>query len=363
MTYVFCIISKLDSYVKLNLFPSPYLPSKEFSSQKLILYSKRLLEEYQAWSIAIDLDQKVSKEPAITQLVANQLYLAKPKVRNDRFLINFKDAYLRELLSKCWSRVKVISVNEEEKGTIKLFYCDFGFESVVMSKDLAICPCNPMNRLTPRFTYECILNNDELISKLAVARSENDFVDFNYLNDRLDYSFLSQIPLKVDFTESLEKLNEMSRKNFCVVSVYDRTSNQNIIDLVIKNSLIELKNHIFPCIVSHINTVNDFYIQKVDPVSEQALTNLHEEIQNKVANNQLKKLESTEVCLNKLCVSIYHEDKQYYRAKITAIYNSERMVIYVFFLSTVKLWHGLRVQIIIFKMFAPCSYTGLILNT
>jgi hypothetical protein len=305
------------------------LPSKEFSSQKLILYSKRLLEEYQAWSN--DEDQKHPKEPEITQFVVNQLYLAKPKVANDRFLINFKDAHLRELLSKCWSRVQVVSVNEEGRGAIKLFYCDFGFESVVMPKDLAICTFLPFNRLIPRFTYECILSNDDLTSKLAVARSENDFVDFNYLNDRLDYSFLSQMPLRVDFSESLEKLNDMSRKNSYVVSVYDRASNQNIIDLIIKNSLIELKNHIFPCIVSHITTINDFYVQKVDPISEQALINLHEEIQHKVANNQLKKLESTEVCLNKLCVSIYHEDKQYYRAKITAIYNSERMVIYISF--------------------------------
>jgi hypothetical protein len=266
MTYIFCIISKLDSYAELNLFPSTYLPSKEFSSQKPFLY-----EEYQAWSN--DEYQKYPKEPEITQFVVNQINLAKSKVANDLFLINFKDAHLRELLSKCWSRVKVVSVNEKDRGAIKLFYCDFGFESVVMPKDLAICTFFPFNKLIPWITYECILNNDDFTSKLAVARSENDFVVFNYLNYCLDHSFLIQMLLRVDFSESLEKLNDMSKLND----------------------------------ISHITTINDFYVQKVDPISEKALINLHEEIQHEVAShNQLKKLESTEVCLNKLCVSIYH---------------------------------------------------------
>ena len=211
---------------------------------------------------------------------------------------------------------------------IKLFYCDFGFELFAPPKDLNIRAFPILSRINPRFSYECTLKDEDLIKKLAEVRSQNDFVDFNYLNDRLDYSFLSQIPLRVDFTESFESFKDVSRKSSYLASIYDKNSNQNIIDKIIAVSLIDLKNHKFPCIVSHINSINDFYVQKVDRLSQEALDNLQAEIQNKVATNSLKKLENNSVSLNKLCVSIFHEDNQYYRAKIASIFNSDRKVSY-----------------------------------
>jgi hypothetical protein len=308
----------------LNLFPSPFKSEKSFFSQKLVLYSKRLLEEYQSWSN--DLFDKTSKEPEITRLENNKVYLSKPKVASDSFLSKFKDANLRNMISKSWSRVKMLNVNNEQRDTIKIFYCDFGFESIISREEICIRAFPIISRIVPRFSYECTLNNGDLVKKLATIRSQNDFVDFNYLNDNLDYGFLSQIPLNIDFTESLEYLQDISRESSYLVTIYDKVTNQNIIDKIITNSLLDLKNHIFPCIVSHINSINDFYVQKDDPLSQEALNNLQIEIQNKVATNGLKKMEYDTVNINKLCVSIYHEDNQYYRAKIHSIFNSERKV-------------------------------------
>ena len=308
----------------MNLFPSPFKSDKSFSSQKFVLYSKRLLEKYQ--SLSNDLFDKIYKEPEITRLENNKVYMSKPKVASDSFLCKFKDANLKNMISNCWSRVKMLTENNEKRGTIKIFYCDFGFESVVSREEICIRAFPVISRIIPRFSYECTLNNDELVKKLATIRSQNDFVDFNYLNDNLDYGFLSQIPLNIDFTESLENIQDMSRESSYLVTIYDKVTNQNIIDRIITNSLLDLKNHIFPCTVSHINSIKDFYVQKDDPLSQEALNNLQIEIQNKVATNSLKKMEYDAVNINKLCVSIYHEDGQYYRAKIHSIFNSERKV-------------------------------------
>ena len=220
----------------------------------------------------------------------------------------------------------MLTENNEQRDTIKIFYCDFGFESIISREEICIRAFPIISRIIPRFSYECTLNNDDLVKKLATIRSQNDFVDFNYLNDNLDYGFLSQIPLNIDFTESLENIQDMSRESSYLVTIYDKVTNQNIIDKIITNSLLDLKNHIFPCIVSHINSIKDFYVQKDDPLSQEALNNLQIEIQNKVATNSLKKMEYDAVNINKLCVSIYHEDSQYYRAKIHSIFNSERKV-------------------------------------
>ena len=162
-TYIIHLI--LDSSVKLNLFPSPFKSDKSFSSQKFVLYSKRLLEKYQ--SLSNDLFDKISKEPEITRLENNKVYMSKPKVASDSFLCKFKDANLRNMISKCWSRVKMLTENIEQRGTIKMFYCDFGFESIVSREEICIRAFPVIGRIIPRFSYECTLNNDDLVKNLS----------------------------------------------------------------------------------------------------------------------------------------------------------------------------------------------------
>ena len=266
------------------------------------------------------------KETAVTSF--NQsLYICKPTATNNEFLNDLKDPNLRNLISKCWSRVKILTdTTAKNLNKIKIYFCDFGFESDFNLNELRIYQVPVVARVYPQFSYECILNRKDLISKLADVRLKNDFIDFNYLNEQTNCEFLCQIPLRIDFMQYLDNLIEAPKQRLHLVDIYNKESNQNIIDSLLEKSLNELKNFAFPCIISHIDSINDFYIQKVDPVSEEMLNNLQVEIQSKVLNNKLKKLESLDISLNKLCISFYNQDEQYYRAKIISIYNSERKV-------------------------------------
>ena len=317
-------LKKKDSHVSLTLFPSPYLQNEDFKDFKFMLYSKRLLDQYEVWSKEID--NLMVKEQELTSF--NEIFfLAKIRRVHTEFLKDLKDKNLIEIISKCWSRVRIVSFSSERNvKMVMLHYCDFGFESFFHLNDLSLYKYPIRARLDPKFSYELTLSKQDLLDKLAQIRAINDFIDLNYLNKQMNYEFLGKIPLRVDFSRSLISFKEASSQDSYAVEIYNKVTNQNIIDSIIENAVMELKKYVFPCIISHINSLDDFYIQKVDPVSQEALNNLQAEIQTKINDNALKKLESSQVALNKLCVAFYGEDSQYYRAKIIAIYNSERKV-------------------------------------
>lgn len=174
-------------------------------------------------------------------------------------------------------------------------------------------------KILPVNLYECRLNRLDLARKLSLACKQNDFIDSIYLNDSFDsmHQILCSHRLQVDFSQSF--LSPETNTYFYTVDLIEKSSNSNLIDLIISYSFKNIENYLFPCIISHINSVDDFYIQKEDPNNQDLLNKLQETIQEKVTGNKLPKLRSVET--NKLCVSFYEEDSQFYRAKIIGFEN------------------------------------------
>lgn len=83
----------------------------------------------------------------------------------------------------------------------------------------------------------------------------------------------------------------------------------------------------FRCVISHVFLYTDFYVQTVNPVIDELLTNLQYIIQEKIGTNILQPMTHPE--LNRLCVAYFNDDQQYYRAKITGFTNSEVEVLFI----------------------------------
>jgi hypothetical protein len=164
--------------------------------------------------------------------------------------------------------------------------------------------------IAPCYVYECQLNQLKLEAKLAESTATNNFIDFDYLNKMLP-SFSDTLGSS-DYSVSFD----LTQTSHCPyqVDLTEKTTSTNLIDMAIRLALADIDKHSFPCIITHVNSIRDFYVQKIDKSNEQLLADLQELIQSKCANQELKQLDSLE--LNQLCVAFYPEDGQFYRAKI-----------------------------------------------
>jgi len=140
---------------------------------------------------------------------------------------------------------------------------------------------------------------------------------------------LAGLKLKADFTYNLGSPG-LTPANRFVVDIYDKASGQNIIDMIIADALADISHHRFPSVVTQVYRYSDFYIQKIDPVSAKLLENLQFDIQEMLVGSRLKPVVRPE--LNKLCVALFIEDGQYYRAKIIGFSNNNSEI-EVFFID------------------------------
>ena len=86
------------------------MQNEDFKDFKFLLYSKRLLDQYEVWSKEID--NLMVKEQELTSF--NEIFfLAKIRRVHTEFLKDLKDKNLIEIISKCWSRVRIVSFSSE----------------------------------------------------------------------------------------------------------------------------------------------------------------------------------------------------------------------------------------------------------
>lgn len=143
--------------------------------------------KYFASSLKTILAQHQNLKPVvISSLKIGDLALAKPKVTS-AFTSSLSES-VKYLIENHWSRIQVKSIEplaEGDKHVMTIFYCDYGFE------DQFIAGCDSYDfihipvqfKIWPKFVYECVLNENLVMAKLAAAKVVNDFCDSIYLNE------------------------------------------------------------------------------------------------------------------------------------------------------------------------------------
>ena len=311
---------KKVSHAPLNLFIEPQFA--QTSVERVYLYTDNLLEQLACYNkyLSSFLCNTSIKVLTVDMLKPGDLVLAKPK--SAHFLASLNEK-IRVLIDNNWSRVQIRS--KASKSTV-LLYADYGFEDCLTSTEADTYEFVSMPvqlKIWPLFVYECVLNKNQLSRKLDEAKNVNDFIDSTYLNEYMAtkaFDMLATACFKVDFTQSLQQMDQASTSSLFTVDLLEAVSGQNVIDRVIECGLADIGSQTFVCVVTHIYLYNDFYVQKYDPVNSKLLDTLQVEIQKKIECNQLKPLAQLE--LNKLCISFYNEDQQYYRAKIIGYNNA-----------------------------------------
>lgn len=131
--------------------------------------------------------------------------------------------------------------------------------------------------------------------------------------------------LKVDFTEALKQMSRISStvKKY-TIDIFNSSGSENLIDTIIRKSLLRVPNHTFQCVISHVYLYNDFYVQKEDSFTAELLNNLQRSIQENVS--KMKNIQNLE--LNKMCIALFEDDEQYYRAKIVSFSNESEIEVY-----------------------------------
>ena len=264
-------------------------------------------------------------------LKKGELILVKPTDENP--LLSILKENIASLIRNEWSRVQVTSIESSPAGEkmVTLFYSDYGFETIneieTLAKNYSFAQMPVQFKIWPAFIYECELNKNTLLAKLTEAKIKNEFIDTFYLNEFVFMSFkkLASMSLKVDFTEALKQMSRISSavKKY-PIDIINPARNENFIDTIIRNSLLKVSNHTFQCVISHVFLYNDFYVQREDPFTAELLDNLQISIQEKV--DQMKTMQTLE--LNKLCIALFDEDGQYYRAKIVGFSNETDVEVY-----------------------------------
>lgn len=312
-----------DSNYKLELTCND---SGTFHDKKIYIYTDHLLErlaEYQ--NIVIDhICKATGTQKPVTSLVKGNIYLT--TTTSAEFLSSIQIPMVQNLIANGFSRVRV---NRMTKNTrtgyrfVHITYLDYGIEDMIRYQEdvndvtftsysnYKFYPIYRQLLLWPTFLFECRLDKNKLVNKLhSLALKENSFLDPDYINTKINDigSALNRIPLRV---ELLTPLGRQPEEPPFVVDLYNKTTNQNIIDIIFDNALKSISNFMFECIIVHVNTVDDFYIQKQDAYTKDTLNALQARIQDKVAKGELKPVEHVE--LNKLCVAFFHDDQQFYR--------------------------------------------------
>lgn len=303
---------------------------KSIRFQKFFVYSKQLLEKnkFQHQNL-----EKNLSAVHVENVKENCIYFVKCK--SQTFLSSLKD-HVRLMIENYFSRVKII--NKPAANQFTLFYLDYGLIDLFQASNLSdyeFYSINIHSKILPTLTIECILSPDKLAKKLMKAKDKNDFIDAFYLNSVASRMLTSLKSFKVDFTEYFKQLHQKSTtSNLFTVDLIDPTDNQSIIDKIIDLGLKEIASHSFLSIITHFTNVKSFYVQKFDQENTRLLDDLQLTIQKKIAANQLQPL--LKPVLNKLCISFYNDDEQYYRAKIISFNEIECEVFYIDFGNSSK---------------------------
>ena len=246
----------------------------------------------------------------------NELYLS--RTTSESFLNSIVNSRVRKMIKSYYSRVRV---NHVKADYVEIFYCDYGLEDRIklVAADATMSAYAGYKFLKmphhlllwPVFVYKCKLDNAQLHARLnKYALDENSFLDSNYVNEKLSSmnELLSEKSLRVSLLN--EKALDATRESL-VVDLKLAETNKSLIDAILDSALSEIGKKVFECVIVHINSVDDFYIQKEDEWTIARIDSLQEKIQQKVGNKELKQLERVE--MNKLCVAHYDEDDQFYR--------------------------------------------------
>jgi hypothetical protein len=308
-----------------------------FGNEKLYLYSERTLDELAQFNKLFDgASKNLEHQLKVTSLRKNEVYLSRTRCRT--FLDTISNERVREIVRKSWLRVRVkdISANPTTgKQQYEIIYCDLGIETSLSCKEsigasgatdliydtnFKFVSVPPKLLLWPTFVFECYLDKSKINAKLnKIALDELSFIDPDYINQKLDSMrpLLSKTPLQVALLNE-KALNLYTEK--AVVDLTERPSEgrenacSNLIDTIFALALTGVNDYLFECVIVHVNSVEDFYVQKVDAHTVNSMTVLQSTIQAKVQNNELKPLHHVD--LNKLCVAFFTDDEQYYRAKV-----------------------------------------------
>jgi len=306
------------------------------------IYSKTLLNRFQLhYNFIID---KSLKLICLDSVRKGDMILFRRKSK--AFLESLNDE-IRPLIENYLSRVRVKSISTCKttgNKTYSLFYCDFGFTDFLQvsssqtitsnriptTVDYEVYAMTVQSKILPLFTFECSLDKSYMLDALLKAKQKNDFVDAFYLNSVITrmFKWLSSVQLKVNFTQSLcEKFQANAPpSNIFTVDLFDSSDMQPIVGKIIDYGLKDIVNHSFLCVITHFNHLNNFYVQKFDEGNTVLLDKLQETIQLKVATNKL--LPVTVPVLDKLCIALYTDDQQYYRAKVIKFVNSKQMQVF-----------------------------------
>ncbi|CAF0937993.1 unnamed protein product, partial [Brachionus calyciflorus] len=251
------------------------------------------------------------------------------RTRNSKFLANIKSEKIRNFISKYYCRIFI----EEKKNYLQIFYIDFGyqdiipFENEILSNDYKMLTIPLQFKIIPQFLLEVKPSKLDYIKKLNNAVKFNDFIDSDFINSNLKE--ISSLIFKIDFSQAFYSSTEPI---FQVDLVEKDGKNQNLIDLLIEKTFTNLTNYNFETTISHLNSAEDFYVQKIK--FDSLLKDLQEIIQYKIQNKKLQRLKSIET--NKLCVSGF-EDGCFYRARIIGfghkLMNSDEIVCDVFYID------------------------------
>lgn len=108
------------------------------------------------------------------------------------------------------------------------------------------------------------------------------------------HSSLSSLTFQVDFSPALLS-NSVSNGNGNSESstVYKADlsiAGENFIDYLIRNGLNRIDRQTFGCFITYVNSVEDFYVQKSDPFTQNIINTLHATIEAKRNSGKLNPL-------------------------------------------------------------------------
>ena len=295
-----------DNEVKLANF----VGQLDTSTFTLCAQSNRLFDKLVEFSQRLAEFVKSSGEQRVKVFKQGDICLS--RTRSQQFLNSIEDKKVVDLVRLFYTRVLI---SEARADCVKIYYIDLGIEDtlkfshVQQLTDYKFLQLPLQFKLQPQFLYELTFNKASYATKFNSASKHNDFIDAQLIADNLSCFINKQF--YVDFAPTFNNQQEQAESANNQAELTCVINGKNLIDLVIEQSFTRIHNYAFVTQVSHINSIEDFYIQKVS--MDCLLKQLQESIQIKVEGNKLEPLRSIET--NKLCVAVF-EDGLFYRAKI-----------------------------------------------
>lgn len=326
-TVMFCHSECLSMKEQFQIWSGFMQENFDLQTSKLCLVNEKLRNSLiQSCRL---MNEKINPQSSVELKFLKRGDLLLSRTDSKEFLNSIRIDEIRKLIASNWSRVRIKSIQIDKqnlKKYINITYIDYGLEdqltyaesvndeiTFMNYKNYKFVPMPEEFKAIPVFNYQFNLNTNELLSKMNEASRRSEFIDMIYLNETVrnekTYNNFFQMRFLVDFSHTL------SLTNNCQVDLFECKSGKNLIDMIIENAIHTLfKDAQFDIILVHVNTIDDFYVQKDHSDIQDQLVNLQKTIQSKVEANKLTKMKSIEI--NKLCVSYFDDDGQYYRAKI-----------------------------------------------